>query len=141
MSAHAHRFGAWQFLSDLPYQHVTVSSMWRLLWKMHLPDNRPLFALDCDVIRSELSERDSLLAFEDRLVNMAASEALYLLNTFANMARTRSASDAHFIVLVLLEIFEVAVLEFNGGIRKEYLNWALPLITLTMTLTICEILS
>ena len=110
MSAHAHRFGAWQFLSDLPYQHVTVSSMWRLLWKMHLPDdNRPLFALDCDVIRSELSERDSLLAFEDRLVNMAASEALYLLNTFSNMARTRSASDAQFIVLVLLEIFEVTL--------------------------------
>ena len=106
------RFGAWQFLSDLPYQHVSVASMWRLLWRMHVPtadDNtrRPLHTLRCDVIARELSERDSVLAFEDRLVNMAASEALYLLNTFANMARTRRGCDVEFITLVTLEIFEV----------------------------------
>ena len=86
--------------------------MWRLLWRMHVPtadDNtrRPLHTLRCDVIARELSERDSVLAFEDRLVNMAASEALYLLNTFANMARTRRGCDVEFITLVTLEIFEV----------------------------------
>ena len=103
------RFGAWQFLSDLPYQHVSVASMWRLLWRMHVPDDntRPLHTQRCDVIARELSERDSVLAFEDRLVNMAASEALYLLNTFANMARTRRGCDVEFITLVTLEIFEV----------------------------------
>ena len=52
-------------------------------------------------------EPDSLQAFEDRLVNMATSESLYLLNTFANMAQSRHAADDAFVTLVTLEIFEV----------------------------------
>ena len=32
------RFGAWQYLADLPYNQVSEAAIWRLLWKMHLSE-------------------------------------------------------------------------------------------------------
>jgi hypothetical protein len=45
--------------------------------------------------------------FCDKLTTMPASESVFLLTTFANMARLRPSSEMEFIDAVTSEIFEV----------------------------------
>lgn len=52
------------------------------------------------------SDPANLHIFEDRLVAMAISEALYLLTTFANMACSRQYNSL-FVETVALEIYQV----------------------------------
>lgn len=54
-----------------------------------------------------LSDQDSWQQLADNLMHMPASEAIYLLTTFANMACGRSYEEEDFIHLVTLEVFEV----------------------------------
>ena len=53
------------------------------------------------------ADADDKSKFEEKLVSMPMSEVTYLLTTFANMARSCSSSEPHFIETVALEIFEV----------------------------------
>ena len=64
--------------------------------------------LDPSVIESRLSDPDTRQAFADRLVTMATSESLHLLNTFANMAHARPEVETNFVTLVATEIFDVS---------------------------------
>ena len=55
------------------------------------------------------TDASSKAAFEDQLMAMPMSEAIYLLTTFANMARSRSEKELDFVEAVTLEIFEVSL--------------------------------
>ena len=45
--------------------------------------------------------------FEERLISMPINESIYLLTTFANMARSRPHTETNFMEAVAVEIFNV----------------------------------
>ncbi|XP_077865496.1 ectopic P granules protein 5 homolog [Saccoglossus kowalevskii] len=51
---------------------------------------------------------DNRLAFEEKLVSMPTSEVIYLLTSFANMAKLRPCEEKAFIETITLEVYELA---------------------------------
>ena len=51
----------------------------------------------------------SQLKFEERLMSMPTSEAIYLLTAFANMARSRPDAESEFVEAITIEMFEASI--------------------------------
>ena len=58
--------------------------------------------------------------FHDKLTRLPTSEALFLLNTFANMARSRTETVREFIEFVSGEIHEVKSLKLPLNCLETY---------------------
>lgn len=56
------------------------------------------------------SDKSNRQEFYDKLTTMPTSETIFLLTTFANMARSRPSAEMNFIEMVSGEIFEVCTL-------------------------------
>ncbi|XP_064630038.1 ectopic P granules protein 5 homolog isoform X2 [Lineus longissimus] len=120
------RLGSWQFMADMPYTCASIEMMWKLIWLMHRGKIDPDVKVTKEMCLQMLKDEDDKLAFEEQLVKMPTSEAIYLLTSFAFMARARSAVDAEFVEAVTMEIYELAYIsshtrEFCSKVGRELL--------------------
>ncbi|XP_066259328.1 ectopic P granules protein 5 homolog [Euwallacea similis] len=101
---------AWQFLAVVPYNMVTLSTLWKIHYFLHMPDNKAEdivnFTLNQN-FKELVSERELIEQFEEKLLDLGDAEIYYLLNTFANMALARDESDLDFIYFCTLDILQI----------------------------------
>ncbi|CAG5120166.1 unnamed protein product, partial [Candidula unifasciata] len=125
-----HPLGSWQFMADMPYTCVSVDSMWQLLWILHQGHGQ-VVNLDqlppVSACKEYMEDANSWQQLADNLMHMPASEAIYLLTTFANMASSRSYEEEGFIRTITLEVFEIAYIcshtrEFCSKVGRELLS-------------------
>ncbi|BFZ08146.1 hypothetical protein BsWGS_11185 [Bradybaena similaris] len=126
----AQKLGSWQFMADMPYTCVSVDSMWQLLWILHQGQGQVVNLDQLPPVNSckeYMQDSNSWQQLADNLMHMPASEAIYLLTTFANMACSRSYEEESFICTVTLEVFEIAYIcshtrEFCSKVGRELLS-------------------
>ncbi|KAL1505767.1 hypothetical protein ABEB36_005253 [Hypothenemus hampei] len=100
----------WQFLAVVPYNVVTIKTLWKIYYFLHVPDERATDILDFslkDDYKSLLWEKAQRDQFEEKLSNLKDAEVYYLLNTFANMALARTDSEISFIYSCTMDILQV----------------------------------
>nr|CAD7569208.1 unnamed protein product [Timema californicum] len=117
------RLGAWQFLAVIPYNVVSVSTLWKLFYILHHDCNEDESLLSHASIYTGFKNWEKLLVspdlkqqFEEKLEAMPEAESFYLLTTFANMAMARSDNDMDFIRVTTLDLFRIG---FLSGATKE----------------------
>ncbi|CAH1788011.1 unnamed protein product [Owenia fusiformis] len=127
----ANRLGSWQFMADMPYIGVSISMMWKLLWLLHRgydvieAMNQHVSIEECKFIMQDPSSKSQ---FQDKLIAMSTSEAIYLLTAFANMARSRPhEDDGEYVKAIATEMFEIAYIsshtrEFCSKVGRELLS-------------------
>ncbi|KAL3265466.1 hypothetical protein HHI36_009670, partial [Cryptolaemus montrouzieri] len=102
------KLGAWQFLAVVPYNLVSINTLWKIFYFLH----------DSDVCAKELltpsNMRDFSKSIEDealkdqfveKLSDLTDAEIYYLLNTFANMALARNEED--FIEIATMDLLQI----------------------------------
>jgi hypothetical protein len=136
----AHRLGAWQFLADMPYSALSLRAVWNIFYciysnQMNQSDWSPgseggerggqevQTPSTINEIVDALKDPTHKAQFADMLLKTFTSEAVFLLTTFANMARSRHGNEQEerqFISTVTLEIFEVTqVTEFSSDVYSR----------------------
>lgn len=106
------KLGAWQFLAVVPYNMVTLKTIWKIFYFLHSSDNyaeENLNPLDEVDYRKEIFESELRTQFEEKLNVLEDDEVYYLLNTFANMALARSKDDMDFIYSATVDLLKVSV--------------------------------
>lgn len=101
---------AWQFLAVVPYSIVTIKTLWKIYYFLHMPDEKSEDLIDFSVkadFRKMIWEKQLRSHFEEKLYNLDDAEAYYLLNTFANMALARNEIDIDFIYSSTMDILQV----------------------------------
>ncbi|XP_077996830.1 ectopic P granules protein 5 homolog [Glandiceps talaboti] len=125
------RYGAWQFMTDMPYACVSSHMMWHLLWELHQGNLSDEPITDKDLSPHEyftmIRDIDNRLAFEEKLIAMPTSEVIYLLTSFAFMARSQPSREKDFIETVTLEVYELSYVsshtrEFCCKVGRELLS-------------------
>ncbi|XP_070546998.1 ectopic P granules protein 5 homolog isoform X2 [Ptychodera flava] len=106
------RHGAWQFMTDMPYKSVSSHMMWHLLWMLHQGTVSEEEIVDRNLTAKEylymVRDIDNRIGFEEKLTSMPTSEVIYLLTSFAFMARSRPTTEKDFIETITLEVYELA---------------------------------
>ncbi|XP_034233842.1 ectopic P granules protein 5 homolog isoform X2 [Thrips palmi] len=109
--------GAWQFLAILPYNMVSLTTLWQLWYALHEEDQNEEAIINCNQHEDWEAKvyNPSLRAqLEDRLTSMPDSESYYLLTTFANMALSRHNHDWAFIRAACLDLLQIGFLSLNS---------------------------
>nr|CAD7586275.1 unnamed protein product [Timema genevievae] len=108
------RLGAWQFLAVIPYNVVSVSTLWKLFYILHHDCNEDESLLSHASIYTDweklLDSPDLKQQFEEKLEAMPEAESFYLLTTFANMAMARNDIDMDLIRVITLDLFQIGFL-------------------------------
>lgn len=107
------KLGAWQFLAVIPYNMVTLKTLWKIFYFLHSSDNHSseiLNPLDAEDYSKKIWELELRTQFEDKLNSLEDGEVYYLLNTFANMALARSENDIDFIYSATVDLLKVCFL-------------------------------
>lgn len=122
------KMGAWQFLAVVPYNMVTLKTLWKVYYFLHSSDNKAeeiLNPLDDDDYCKKIWEQALRTQFEEKLNILEDGEVYYLLNTFANMALARSQDEMDFIYSATVDLLKV---RFNFQMSKfNYLFFRLDL--------------
>ncbi|XP_078589485.1 ectopic P granules protein 5 homolog [Branchiostoma floridae x Branchiostoma japonicum] len=126
----APRVGALQFLSDLPYQQLSHTMQWQLLWLLHvdsIQDSPPAEATTITQIKALLQESDMMVQLEDKLCELEQSEAIFLLTACTNMARSHAGTDNTFVDMVVMHLYQVCYVssrtrEFCSKVGRELLS-------------------
>ncbi|XP_045603349.2 ectopic P granules protein 5 homolog isoform X1 [Procambarus clarkii] len=120
------RSGAWQFLAVIPYGSVSLSRLWKIVYKLHTGMREESLGTACKESAGNLTNSDwaDLVThsdtrgqFYDCLLKMEENESFYLLSALANMTAAREASEKEFIKVVIKNIFEATFV--NEGTREE----------------------
>nr|XP_023017259.1 ectopic P granules protein 5 homolog [Leptinotarsa decemlineata] len=104
------KLGAWQFLAVIPYNMVTLPTLWKIFYFLHSQDSsakdilNPLYMENYSV---KIWEEGFRGQFEEKLGSLEDGEVYYLLNTFANMALARTEKDMDFIHSATMDLLEV----------------------------------
>lgn len=107
----SHKLAAWQFLAVIPYNMVTLKTLWKIFYFLHSSDNQAeniLNPLDDEDYSKKIWEKDLRSQFEEKLGVLEDGEVYYLLNTFANMALARSEDDMDFIYSATVDLLQVS---------------------------------
>ncbi|XP_078670454.1 ectopic P granules protein 5 homolog isoform X2 [Branchiostoma floridae x Branchiostoma belcheri] len=126
----APRVGALQFLSDLPYQQLSHTMQWQLLWLLHvdsIQDSPPEEAATITQIKALLQESDMMVQMEDKLCELEQSEAIFLLTACTNMARSHTGADNAFVDIVVTHLYKLCYVstrtrEFCSKVGRELLS-------------------
>nr|XP_053655972.1 ectopic P granules protein 5 homolog isoform X2 [Cherax quadricarinatus] len=117
------RSGAWQFLAVIPYGSVSLSRLWKIVYKLHtgMREESGSTIGKENMNNSEwadlVTHTDTRGQFHDCLLNMEENESFYLLSALANMTVARESSECEFIKVVIKNIFEATFV--NEGTREE----------------------
>ncbi|XP_063978440.1 ectopic P granules protein 5 homolog isoform X2 [Diachasmimorpha longicaudata] len=107
------RLGAWQYLAAIPYQNVSIHTLWYIFYALH-KDTISMDPVPNDVspleLETELSSAEIRKQFEEKLIDMPGDESYFLLTTFANMAMARGLKDYDFIRATTIDLFEIGFL-------------------------------
>lgn len=106
------KLGAWQFLAVIPYNMVTLKTLWKIFYFLHSSDNQAgeiLNPHDNEDYSKKIWEKELRTQFEEKLGVLEDGEVYYLLNTFANMALARSQEDTDFIYSATVDLLKVGI--------------------------------
>ncbi|XP_050307718.1 ectopic P granules protein 5 homolog [Anthonomus grandis grandis] len=110
------KLSAWQFLAVIPYNMVTIKTLWKIYYFLHMPDERAEeitdFLLNRD-FKKLIWEQELRGQFEEKLCSLQDAEVYYLLNTFANMALARNEGDMEFIHSAAMDVLQVGFISQN----------------------------
>lgn len=104
------KLGAWQFLAIVPYNHVSLKTLWKIYYLLHNLDTAIEVILDpLDDTDYEKKLWDSYVRtqFQEKIINLTDDECYYLLNTFTNMALARNEDEINFIKATIKDLIEV----------------------------------
>lgn len=105
------KLGAWQFLAVIPYNMVTLKTLWKIFYFLHSSDKQAeefLNPFDHEDYGKIIWESELRTQFEEKLTVLGDDEVYYLLNTFANMALARSSDDMDFIHSATVDLLKVS---------------------------------
>ncbi|XP_011312078.1 ectopic P granules protein 5 homolog isoform X2 [Fopius arisanus] len=107
------RLGAWQYLAAIPYQNISIHTLWYIFYALH-KDTVSMDPVPDDVSHleweTELNSPPIRKQFEEKLIDMPGDESYFLLTTFANMAMARGVQDYDFIRATTIDLFEIGFL-------------------------------
>lgn len=113
------KLGAWQFLAVIPYNMVTLKTLWKIFYFLHSLDNQArdiLNPLDSEDYSKKVFNNELGTEFEEKLGALEDAESYYLLNTFANMALAREDEDMGFINACTIDLLKVCKCKaYNEG--------------------------
>ncbi|XP_056634672.1 ectopic P granules protein 5 homolog [Diorhabda sublineata] len=104
------KLGAWQFLAVIPYNMVSLKTLWKIFYFLHTVDTQAkdiLNPLIIDNYNEKIWETELRGQFDEKLSSLEDAEVYYLLNTFANMALARNSTDMDFIFSATLDLLKV----------------------------------
>nr|CAH7757239.1 unnamed protein product [Callosobruchus chinensis] len=104
------KLGAWQFLAVIPYNMVTMKTLWKVFYFLHGIDTKAEFILDTSDqtdYSTRIWEDELWTQFEEKLSTLEDAEIYYLLNTFANMALARTEADMEFIQSAMIDLLKI----------------------------------
>ncbi|CAG9856312.1 unnamed protein product [Phyllotreta striolata] len=107
------KLGAWQFLAVIPYNMVSIKTLWKVFFFLHSTDDQAVDILNPhakDDYSRKIWEKELRGQFEEKLGCLEDAEVYYLLNTFANMALARGDADMGFIHSATLDLLHVGFL-------------------------------
>ncbi|XP_076447261.1 ectopic P granules protein 5 homolog [Babylonia areolata] len=107
----AQKLGSWQFMANMPFTSLSSDSIWRLLWLLQQVHGQPVnfhTLPPVEKCREDMKDIESRRQLADTLQTLPASESIYLLTTFANMATARPLEEDEFIECITLQVFEIA---------------------------------
>lgn len=116
------RFGVWKFVSAIPFNGVSESMMWHIVWVFYnngrdetdeLGGLCPYFS---DLYwKSKFNEPPMKYIFQEKLPSLNSSEAECLLQSLGNMIISRDSTEAEFVNKIATEIFEISFLVKEGN--------------------------
>ncbi|XP_028402357.1 ectopic P granules protein 5 homolog [Dendronephthya gigantea] len=110
----ANKLGVWQFLIDMPFYSLSSRMTWICYRFLHRgTSDKAGFSSLSEYIASSHTDQNEAASLLESFKAMTEPEIVFLLTTFANMARERSTVDIDFINAVVREIYEVSYL--NSG--------------------------
>ncbi|RWS25873.1 ectopic P granules protein 5-like protein, partial [Leptotrombidium deliense] len=111
------RFGVWRFVSVIPFNGVTESMMWHILWVFYNNGRDEVDELGglCPYFsdsywRSKFNEPAMKYLFQEKLPTLSTSECECLLRSLGNMIKSRDSTEVEFINTVAVEMFEMGFL-------------------------------
>jgi len=99
-------------MSVIPFQGVTEAMMWHVLWVFYTNGRDELlgqnpYAMD-SYWKGKFEEPAVKFLFREKLPSLSISESNSLLDSFGNMARSRTADEKEFTVIVTNEMMELS---------------------------------
>lgn len=111
------RFGVWKFVSAIPFNGVTESMMWHIVWVFYNNGRDEIDELGglCPYFsdlywKSKFNEPAMKFLFREKLPSLSSLEAECLLRSLGNMIISRNSSEIEFINTIAVEIFEITFL-------------------------------
>ncbi|RWS06065.1 ectopic P granules protein 5-like protein [Dinothrombium tinctorium] len=111
------RYGIWKFVSVIPFDGVTESMMWHIVWVFYNNGRDEIDELGglCPYLsdaywRAKFNEPAMKYLFQEKLPSLSASESECLLKSLANMIKSRSSNEIEFVNTIAVEMFEMGFL-------------------------------
>ncbi|XP_038646712.1 ectopic P granules protein 5 homolog isoform X2 [Scyliorhinus canicula] len=109
----AKRLGIWLFMSEMPFETLSIDMIWKLFYILHCAESENIEGLCARLhfneCKDKLKDPEHKQMFEKCLSNITNSEGICLLTTFAHMTQPKQGNvDQEFVKTVALEIYEVA---------------------------------
>lgn len=103
------RFGSWKFMSVIPFKGVTEAMMWHILWVFYNngQDDEGLSSYASDW-KAKFDEPSVKLLLRDKLASLSTSECHSLLESLANMVKSRDCNERDFTTRVTNEMLELS---------------------------------
>lgn len=114
------KLSLFQYLADFPYRHMSIKAVWKLFFCLHIGD---FTVVDEEIPRLMLDDTFKLKFNAD----VAVDDLFFLLQTFSQMAISKSREDWDFIVFVTLDILHVGFI--NESTKDYCYNTAEDLLT------------
>ena len=104
--------GAWQFLAVIPYNLLSIDTLWKMFYFLHLDDISEVMIEGINSVdyREKLWNPLVRNQFEDMFNKLDDSESYYLISVFANMALCRDHIDMEFIEAAVYDLLLVRLL-------------------------------
>ena len=110
------RQGVWNFLSVFPFDGVSESMMWHILWVVYnngrdeldeLGGLCPYFSVN--YWKNKFQEATVQFLFKEKLISLTTTESQNLLVLMYNMAISRNGHESEYISTIIREIFEISL--------------------------------
>lgn len=101
----------WQYLMDFPYSLMDINSLWRLYYYLHagkFEESDPVLSNILDIESNFLTD-----TFNDSIVDIPPDDLYFLLQSFSQMALSRTKDDWNFIKCVTLNLLKIGFINEN----------------------------
>lgn len=108
------KYGVWKFISVIPFEGITESMMWHILWVFYngrdeIDELGGLCPYFSDAYwKAKFNEPGTKALFREKLPNLSQSELECLLRSLGNMIKSRKVKEIDFIRTIVEEMFEIS---------------------------------